>query len=1832
MGAGASSRGGETRFAVDPGEAYDPERLDKLSARSRELNILGGTLRPPVKRGDTQRALLEWLQDALREQGDRLEEALSKDPLAGRHEIIRQEAVKLARQTGHRKQRFSVLEWQTMKHQDLREKEAREEVTRRMRPRETSTNGNSASTSVRPSYDGRAAPSRAASQYSGVTGGSWDEASSGAEADPEPPARGRRLPVALVLGSADGEGGGMELPAWRLRVARAKRTAMMVISVVLAFRGRKHRSRGLQRLDSLSFLVRSQLGPELASFVEQQAAYRAAKASAESLQVAAEEAWREANYGEGGPEVEGGPEGCLDDLSDPGGLPPLSPHGGGSGDSSLPMSPRVGGGSGGLSAPGGATGLTPTGSGGFGRSMPPPPLRLPTGGMNGGGPVTTGPGSGGALTPTGGGGGGQPTLLRSRALNLTPTLHHMAQAPGFMSPATGSPGSQPPILGSVANSASSAVAPGYSPGSGPAGMPSARGSLSGGPAGSGPSPPSAAASLSGPLPLLSRTAAPSMRTSMASGILDPSLTPEASYSSSKSQPRGSTPGFDGLGRHVLDPAARSEPQIPLPGLAEELSLMSIPDSSDRAAAVRAEAAAAAAEGGLAGGPSGKRWSIPRFFGGVGAGSRRGGPVPLLASDGAGGSTSSPMLGGKRGPKGSLLAEDLNMVSRAASWAGPGPNGPNGAQEGVLRVQGPMSGPNSPSGGSGPGVSPAPPHLPAPPAGIRNPRNRRNSTATYSYGSGPPGHPTRSPSNTFDGSILSASTDAAPWSPGARAPPSRTRGSMQPSAGAAAAALLAAGTGGGAGAGSRPGSTASTPRPGRAYLRASATGETAATVLAGDRDRDRQLSNSGGMGAPPRRAVTSDASTAEQLYLRCQEEVAALDKPLRLMQLYANRANARWAEELLPPPLQQAPPPPGAHAHGPGGAAPGFEPPHVYDASRFSAAVGGAQSSAFKSEATALLRSGRMAVQILAADDHIIGPTGPRPLWSADPWELIASQYPGKASQPERIRSVPLGPRLIMALVAAAEALAGPEAAERLAVVVHCSEAQAEEVAAELRARRFCGLRPDNLVLCVQTRRSGYAWDPARQAFRADPASAPASAGSGYALMQLVWRGEAFTLTDPDAPPSSAASAGADSGGSGASTARSPRPAPGGPPTGAGAGAGPEGGAKGPAGSVPLGRPVLDWLRARGVEWLASRRLRDLSLYAPETALDPEALAYALFLHDSLGANMAVQVEYVDGIQAARAAQSGVVLGPPRLPGVALLRKQTASSLTGVGAGAGSLAGRGAPRRAGALGGPSAGGGGGGSPGAGASPSRGSRLEGGGASAHHFVLDIKIGDTLTPRMTAALNDVRTRFKGRLAVSTRRYLWKLDALRALLTTPAVFHPSIEVAGDLAYLTFDAADLTAAADVGARCVALAGRGSTRALLGPGDIEALLEVIQAQDASGQFRRLVGNSTPAAAAGGLAFRRPQLALSSLALGASAAGGPGGLGPAFSTPVPPSPGAGGGPMLQHSPSLSGAMPSTPTGGGGGSGGLRVVCFVADNDATGMAVRLLMALVRPQRDSVVLVHVASTILQESGARVLLRKFESLLAGAMLDVSTELLTKNANGPLVDQLESYADSVDASLIVMGSQVLAAATPSPALGALSGGGGGLGGGGFPGYSGGSFSGGVSPFAAGGGGGAGGGAITASVALSLLKSTTRPMLIVKANAKHAVVAWDRDPLRCLVEVHHTSRHLLRFAAGRLLLPGRGDKVVLARGGAKDASAQDNVTSRRLLDNFADIAAQHNLSAVKRPMEEPFEAGAVKYADLDRIQIIAMQAPGGRSVPPSVVNVLRAARSGVLVYKSNEPF
>lgn len=53
-------------------------------------------------------------------------------------------------------------------------------------------------------------------------------------------------------------------------------------------------------------------------------------------------------------------------------------------------------------------------------------------------------------------------------------------------------------------------------------------------------------------------------------------------------------------------------------------------------------------------------------------------------------------------------------------------------------------------------------------------------------------------------------------------------------------------------------------------------------------------------------------------------------------------------------------------------------------------------------------------------------------------------------------------------------------------------------------------------------------------------------------------------------------------------------------------------------------------------------------------------------------------------------------------------------------------------------------------------------------------------------------------------------------------------------------------------------------------------------------------------------------------------------------------------------------------------------------------------------------------------------------------------------------------------------------------------------------------------------------------------------------------------------------------------------------------TARRLLDNFGDIASGLRFDAVKKPLDGAFEEDGCRFADLEKVHIVAVQVRGMR--------------------------
>uniref|UniRef100_A0A7S2VUP2 Uncharacterized protein n=1 Tax=Chlamydomonas chlamydogama TaxID=225041 RepID=A0A7S2VUP2_9CHLO len=323
---------------------------------------------------------------------------------------------------------------------------------------------------------------------------------------------------------------------------------------------------------------------------------------------------------------------------------------------------------------------------------------------------------------------------------------------------------------------------------------------------------------------------------------------------------------------------------------------------------------------------------------------------------------------------------------------------------------------------------------------------------------------------------------------------------------------------------------------------------------------------GGNGPPAPPPTLSEAEQLAALTSTLEGHVGQMQRCERMLSMFVNRANCSWSEQQK------------------------LVSPSVCEPREQEGFLASEEFRVYKADLARKLRAGQVVFQIYAAEDEMSlaaaassGGALPAPgtttcsldLWNADPWLLVQAVRPGSMPVQEYIEGLPLGGRILTQLRLAVEALAGPEAAEKLTVLLHLHEGQQYKALGDIQNHRHYGLKRENLMVTVQHRRPGYRYNRQHKCFETDYEAARQSLGPGYGLMQLNWVGDAFTV---------------DSAGN----------------------------------AVPVMGTVMELLGQRKVEWLVSLRSRDLSLCSKD-AVDVPALAYTLYLRDKVRATMTVQV-------------------------------------------------------------------------------------------------------------------------------------------------------------------------------------------------------------------------------------------------------------------------------------------------------------------------------------------------------------------------------------------------------------------------------------------------------------------------------------------------------------------------------------------------------------------------------------------------------------------------------
>ncbi|KAG2494533.1 hypothetical protein HYH03_007300 [Edaphochlamys debaryana] len=779
------------------------------------------------------------------------------------------------------------------------------------------------------------------------------------------------------------------------------------------------------------------------------------------------------------------------------------------------------------------------------------------------------------------------------------------------------------------------------------------------------------------------------------------------------------------------------------------------------------------------------------------------------------------------------------------------------------------------------------------------------------------------------------------------------------------------------------------------------------------------------------------------------------------------------------------------------------------------------------------------------------------LWTADPWDLVDRFRPGIMPQTDRIQGPTMGARILCELALAVEGLAGSEALALMPILLHINEEQMEEVVQELWSYKFFGLKRENVMLLASPLHTGYRYNHDFKVWEKEYGASVAPLGSGYGMLQTTWAGEAFIVGAEGAPE-------------------------------------------------PLEKPALAILQERKVEWMVSRRVRDLCLLSREAILDAPMLAYCMALKDKSGAganvssptasaasgraNIVIEVALAENLVEVRALDSYVMRRNGPAPGTGSASDSSGHPQPHPPHGSPSPHGHGPhgthshgsfsspygslPALASPASGPS-----------GLVPRSGSSFsmqhgglaglnkmgpDGGGAPVPDVsgaIIELRLAELGTPKMIENMNYLRAIRDGQMAVGLGRYLLHVPSLAALLPNASALRPKLALHEELVRVGLDVGDLTAAPR--ARTVAVQARHTPGVLLTADDLERVIPLLQAQDHDVAFRELL--TANRSEAQGLNF----------------------------------------------------VASTAANKAGG--GQVFVVFVVNNRVSASAVDAAGMVAKPGRDTIHLVTCVSNDLQRADAEEVLKVFQKRLLKSMVDTVTQVLVRGVWG-LMDVMDNYVTAVDAHMVVMGSQHLTSNDFNYVIG--------------------------------------------SITLSALKRLHLPILVVTANSRQNLdVGGDWAPVvaaggagtadavgdkpgsaggtrsagsktlkvggggpgvRCLSLVENHAKNMFSFLCTRLLDTKRGDRLLLAQvQSTRHLTRQQAASVRRSLDNFNLLVTGHGMSVNRvLSLEGALDEQLAEAVGAQHIQIMAVALPQGiKSLPPVLVNLLRSCRGATLVYK-----
>ncbi|EFJ45379.1 hypothetical protein VOLCADRAFT_94176 [Volvox carteri f. nagariensis] len=223
-----------------------------------------------------------------------------------------------------------------------------------------------------------------------------------------------------------------------------------------------------------------------------------------------------------------------------------------------------------------------------------------------------------------------------------------------------------------------------------------------------------------------------------------------------------------------------------------------------------------------------------------------------------------------------------------------------------------------------------------------------------------------------------------------------------------------------------------------------------------------------------------------------------------------------------------------------------------------------------------LKAGAVAFQFMCySDEPLVGPTGNRfDLWTSDPWEVAADllgsdrlgEAQGSPQRPsgERMVGLPLGVRVLQQLANSVAEAASPQALDLLPIILHISERQREVIAADLLQYDIYRRLRKNLYIVVQRTHPVMRYSAADHAYLPASDQPEHTPGTGYSMLQLLWPGHALYVNE--------------------------------------------------SGELErLPHSIMQELRDRSTEWFVSRSGQDLSLLLEDGPLDMRSLAHISYM-------------------------------------------------------------------------------------------------------------------------------------------------------------------------------------------------------------------------------------------------------------------------------------------------------------------------------------------------------------------------------------------------------------------------------------------------------------------------------------------------------------------------------------------------------------------------------------------------------------------------------------------